>query len=458
MATRYNYTGQLITDGLVLNLDAAKRDSYPGSGTTWYDLSGNGNNGTLTNGPTYTGVSKDAAIVFDGTDDYGSFPTDNLPSGNSEISYNCWFKWDGTFSTSFGDFILSYGNDVGPNRVPLILISNNGNKILFEFGSSSGAVTSSISINSGSIVNITATYDKSFNKLYINGSPNASVSYNSANITPLGSNGYTGGLGTLFSVYGNIGSGATRRYGAYDGNISTAQIYNEALSQFDIWQNFNALKGRYGIPDIVTDGLVLNLDAGNPYSYLSGSSGTTWTDVSGEGNNGTLTNGASYENGSIVFDGTDDYVTLPGIITLTDFTATAVYKVTSLNDGWAMFFGSTDSDNFIAIGNNGVILRVQDKNSDNSDLSYTSILDQITILQVVQSGNTNTWYINGTSVGTSTNSTYAGMEIDRMVHYRDGDSLGIWAGNYYYANLYNRALTQDEITQNFNALRGRYGI
>ena len=70
MATRYNYTGQLITDGLVLNLDAAKRDSYPGSGTTWYDISGNGNNGTLTNGPTYTGVSKDAAIVFHGVDDY----------------------------------------------------------------------------------------------------------------------------------------------------------------------------------------------------------------------------------------------------------------------------------------------------------------------------------------------------------------------------------------------------
>jgi hypothetical protein len=74
MATRYNYTGQLVTDGLVLNLDAAKLDSYPGSGTTWRDISGNNNNGTLTNGPTFSGIGKQAAIVFDGVDDYITTP------------------------------------------------------------------------------------------------------------------------------------------------------------------------------------------------------------------------------------------------------------------------------------------------------------------------------------------------------------------------------------------------
>jgi hypothetical protein len=58
----------------------------------------------------------------------------------------------------------------------------------------------------------------------------------------------------------------------YTGSVYNTQLYNQALSPFQVWQNFNALKGRYGIPDIVTNGLVLNLDAGNPYSYLSGSS------------------------------------------------------------------------------------------------------------------------------------------------------------------------------------------
>ncbi len=67
----------------------------------------------------------------------------------------------------------------------------------------------------------------------------------------------------------------------------------------------------YGGPDIVTNGLVLHLDAANSKSYLG--SGTTWNDLSGNGNNATLTNGPSFSNsnrGSIVFDGTNDYAEL----------------------------------------------------------------------------------------------------------------------------------------------------
>ena len=62
------YNPRTITDGLVLCLDAANRKSYPGSGTTWTDLSGRGNTGTLTNGPTYSSANG-GSIVFDGTDD-----------------------------------------------------------------------------------------------------------------------------------------------------------------------------------------------------------------------------------------------------------------------------------------------------------------------------------------------------------------------------------------------------
>ena len=121
-----------------------------------------------------------------------------------------------------------------------------------------------------------------------------------------------------------------------------------------------------------------------------------------------------------------------------------------------MFFGSNDSDNFIAIGNGGSLLRVQDVNSTNSDLSYSSTLNELTFLQVIQSGNTNTWYINGQNVGTSTNSGYGGMEITHMVYYQNGSSLGIWSGNCYMASIYNRALTSTEITQNYNALKNRF--
>lgn len=212
-------------------------------------------------------------------------------------------------------------------------------------------------------------------------------------------------------------------------------------------------------PKIVTDGLVLALDAGNPKSYPG--SGTTWRDRSGNGNDGTLTNGPTFSSekgGALVFDGADDHIVLSTAITLTDFTATAVYSISSYNSSWAMLFGNSDLDNFIGIGTSGTILRVQDTNSANSDLFYNSIEDQLTFLQVVQSGNSNTWYINGQSVGTSTNNSYAGIEITHMVHYGTGSSLGIFGGKYYSAHLYNRALSASEIQQNYNALKGRFGL
>ena len=75
MAVGYN--PKIITDGLVLCLDAGNTKSYPGSGTSWSDLSGQGNTGTLVNGPTYSSADG-GSIVFDGSNDYGSLSSLNL--------------------------------------------------------------------------------------------------------------------------------------------------------------------------------------------------------------------------------------------------------------------------------------------------------------------------------------------------------------------------------------------
>ena len=88
----------LIQDGLVLCLDASDKNSYPGSGTTWFDVVGT-NNGTLTNGPTF---STSGAIVFDGADDYINWTTDILSSLTS-ISYDVWVK----FSSLQNAFLIS---------------------------------------------------------------------------------------------------------------------------------------------------------------------------------------------------------------------------------------------------------------------------------------------------------------------------------------------------------------
>lgn len=207
---------------------------------------------------------------------------------------------------------------------------------------------------------------------------------------------------------------------------------------------------------IVTDGLVFYVDAGNEDSYPG--SGTTWYNLAGS-NNGTLTNGPTYSSdngGAIVFDGTNDHVVLDQTISLTDFTITAAFKITSYGNNWAMFFGNTDTDNFVA-SQSQTLLRVQDDLSLNSDIAYTTnLLNGVHFLQVTQSGNTNTWYLDGQNIGTSSNSSYDGMSITRMVFYQTSNALGVWGGNYYMASIYDRALSTSEITQNYNALKNRF--
>ena len=87
------FTGpNIITDGLVLALDAANSRSYPGTGTTWSDLSGNGNSGTLTNGPTFNS-GNGGSIVFDGVDDNISFSGNTFnysPGTSGEVSLEIW--------------------------------------------------------------------------------------------------------------------------------------------------------------------------------------------------------------------------------------------------------------------------------------------------------------------------------------------------------------------------------
>ena len=88
------HSPRIVTDGLVLYLDAANTKSYPGSGTTWTDISGKSNNGTLTNGPTFDSGNK-GTIVFDGSNDYVSETSglsDSLLQGDWSISF--WANFD----------------------------------------------------------------------------------------------------------------------------------------------------------------------------------------------------------------------------------------------------------------------------------------------------------------------------------------------------------------------------
>jgi hypothetical protein len=434
--------------------------SYPAGGTAWIDITGNGNNGVLTNGPTFSGVGKQASIVFDGVDDGVNIPHNSNIDVRNQISMECFFK-------------LNSFTPGGPNtdRTTLIIKSysyyltiNTSGKIDTYFYGIGGYFSSNSSVILNQWTQAVVTFNGTTINWYINGSLDKSQSQ-SGSITPQ----RDGDLGIGREVFENYGRGM-------NGRISKASVYNKGLSAFEVWQNFNAYKSRYGIPDIVTNGLVLNLDAGNPYSYYSPTSGTTWTDVSGNGNNGTLVNGPVYSNGAITFDGINDYVNT-SLQTLDRPCTFSVWVNLSLITGWQTFFGQ-DTSTAIARGR----YYFQKANTNNEGVIQNKVNFQIVLsdnsIVPVNSNNVmsiNTWY-NYTAVLTTTSiSLYENGILQNTVNNSSSflpANTPIALNSGYYNNalvdfvngkssnflVYNRALSADEVLQNFNSLRGRYSI
>ena len=219
--------------------------------------------------------------------------------------------------------------------------------------------------------------------------------------------------------------------------------------------------GVFAGPEITSDGLVLALDAANSKSYPG--SGTTWTDLSGRGNTGTLTNGPTYSSangGSLSFDGVDDYVELNtnNIITGTNpFTFEAFYKVTNASVAADLFgnYGAGYTSNTIWIsGRYGVYINTSVPYFQGYPLGVGTYHMAFTRT----SAGACTLYKNGIVDGTATNTT----SIPVGQNFRIGSDVNgigeVFGGNLYSLKVYNRALTAQEIQQNFNATRSRYSI
>jgi hypothetical protein len=243
-------------------------------------------------------------------------------------------------------------------------------------------------------------------------------------------------------------------------------------------------------PKIVTDGLVLALDAANIKSYSG--TGTTWSDLSGNGNTGTLTNGPTFDSGnggSIVFDGVDDFVNITEISIPAPWSQCIVYK--NLESTSSTLFrtailgnSSTSRPGFIRIFNDilddtarvRVLLRYRNSAGTWSSFSdyvgpngssYVPFNDQdifwvnrIMFLTITCSADFKyTYYIDGQSVFTrnrsASNDQDNGLAINRIGGRGTTEPL---VGNIAQAQIYNRELTAQEILQNFNATRSRFGV
>jgi hypothetical protein len=213
-------------------------------------------------------------------------------------------------------------------------------------------------------------------------------------------------------------------------------------------------------PSIVTSGLTLCLDAANPKSYPG--SGNTWTDLSPNSANATKGGGVTYNsgnNGYMSFDGTGYYATNTSKVTVnkTAYTKMAFIYPTSFATSNNIISGGTDLHAFWLAGGN--ILNIGHNYAWSLAVTTTtmSINNWYFVAATFDTTNGFKIYHNGLQEGSSSNKTvFNGTSNDTFIGaYGYGNNF---SGRISSAMIYNRALTSTEILQNFNALRGRYGI
>jgi hypothetical protein len=231
-----NYNPKIVTDGLQLYLDAANPKSYPGSGTTWTDLSDNQNNGTLLNGVGYDNQNK-GSLTFNGSNQRIDLSASSFNLSNFSISL--YFKTN-NIATDYLRLIHK-ADTTGSTRGFLIANSNINGKLVFAYQPSytTGEILrrSTTIITTSTYYNVVMSYSTSSGiEIYFNGIKDIGETSTSPD-TAWGSNS-----GNLFSIGSRAGG-----FQNFNGNISQVSIYNRALTAQEIKQNFNALRGRYGI-------------------------------------------------------------------------------------------------------------------------------------------------------------------------------------------------------------------
>lgn len=226
---------EIIQDGLELYLDASIPDSYSGSGTNWFDLTNNNNDGILTNGPSYS--SNDGGqLIFDNVDDYVNLglPT-NIVGVQVPITINMWAKPDNT--GQYNTLWSAYDSVFNHSLYSLLRIDSG--TLQYFASTSSGSFQ-----NQGSLlvaanqwhffaVVVSGTISSPTVKIFLNGQ-SETFSYSAMSSTPNTSVG--------FKI-------AASRFGTevFGGSISHASWYNRALSDAEIAYNYSSFQNRYGL-------------------------------------------------------------------------------------------------------------------------------------------------------------------------------------------------------------------
>jgi hypothetical protein len=314
-----------VLDSLILRLDAGLTASYPGSGTTWSDLSGFSNHATLLNSVGFSSANG-GHMNLDGVNDYASVSTlGNLGTSNWSMSF--WWKSNGAqsnytslMSQNFGSTLVSGGW--------AFKVKNHANQNVVSFSYMTPSITD--------VVTSTAPNDDRWHNIALTRQGTTLTFYQDGTATST----HTLPANFSFGAGGPVHIGYTQRDGTYlKGSLATALVYGRTLSSAEIKQNYDAEKARFpnctggcglngqctatdtctcatgwsgpncGTPNSgsVTSGLLIHLDAGNTASYPG--SGNAWYDLTTNAHQASLVNGVAFSSsngGQFLFDGTND--------------------------------------------------------------------------------------------------------------------------------------------------------
>lgn len=454
----------IVTSGLLISYDPNKAGGYNSS--TLFDLVGS-EDLSLYNGASVTLPFTE----FDGVNDRAYIANDYVPSSvqfnfTDSFTYGVWVRPD--FGNNDGAGVV-----VGPiqyqgNFRSCSIIAGVGGARLtprFWFRASSSQymmVVSNVPMVQGQPVYLSATYSGSRSssawKFYING---VEVSFTLTNVgTSTTAMNYTGASFMM---------GAQETVNHWHGGVGAAHIYDRALTASEVLQNYNATKDDYVI---VTDGLVLHLDAGNTSSYPG--SGTTWYDLTTNNYDGTLTNGPTYNSangGYIEFDGVNDYVDLTSFVIPSEITVSVWVKPDVISSTMQL---ATSDDSVQVIRNwqfrldsDGTVrvIAFHTASPNNVQVQTTDTLtagDWAMVTFTVDGSNLKIYFNGGVEKASSSfpynilgngNAGFLLLGARKSTNYAD-----FLNGNIPTCMVYDRALTATEITQNYNATKGNYGL
>lgn len=443
-----------VERGMLLCVDAANIKSYPQTGSTLYDISGKNTNGTII-GTTFDS-EKGGNFVFDGSSSkYISFGTNsNLKGLQLPLTIMGWAKL--TSADNYATLYGAYASTSGGQLFSMIRINYGA---LGYYTSTSDGSYQQFSFSTNIELNVwkfyaiivSGTVSSPSVRIYVNDQ------YEDFSCLPLSATPDQ-------TVDIRIGGNQSGFSEGWIGKIAHLSVYNVALTDAEVKKAYNAIRVRFGlnlafaIPIQLTSfTTLLYYDAGNTSSYPG--SGTTVTDLSGNGYTGTLQNGTSYDSangGSFSFDGVDDKISFAGP-TLSDSYTIFMWIYPISSDTYGTLFG----DN---IGNGGLWLRGTGgatgrvdfyvNASGGSHMTYTALdLNAWNHFAVVVTPTTTKFYKNGVL---DTN-TYDSLSFTPQAM-GDDSASETFNGKIALVKALTPSATVDDVLADFNANRTRFGI